>query len=88
MDGLACVLWLALLVLPLAACAATVPLPGCVSRPIEPGDRIGYFLITKWAESEEVVYPWDQDCAKQVHGDPFEWRTPCSACMTPRGPAM
>ena len=66
MKGLVRLGQLVLLVLLLASCAAAVPLPDGANKPIEPGDKIGNFLITKGAEGEDIVYPWDSDCAKQA----------------------
>ena len=60
MKGLVRLGQLVLLVLLLASCAAAVPLPDGANKPIEPGDKIGNFLITKGSEGEDIVYLWDQ----------------------------
>jgi hypothetical protein len=65
MKGLLRVVPLTFLALLLASCIAAAPLPSVNNKPIEPGDKIGDFLVTK-GEGEGIVYPWDQDCTKQA----------------------
>jgi len=46
----------------LGACAKATPQP--IDEMINPGDKIGDFLITT-GEEGDVIYTWDLDCVKQ-----------------------
>jgi hypothetical protein len=52
-------------VLLLVSCASAAPLPAGAGKPIEPGDRIGDFTVTK-GDGEGILYRWNGDCSEQT----------------------
>jgi hypothetical protein len=48
----------------LASCASSSSTPTTAIEMINPGDKIGDFLITT-GEEGDITYSWDLDCVKQ-----------------------
>ncbi len=66
-----------LLAIILGACATATPTTAVTPTTaalINPGDKVGDFLVTK-GEEGDVTYTWDLDCVKQPGGEIYTCKT-------------
>jgi hypothetical protein len=57
----------------LGACVKATP--QSIHKMINPGDKIGDFLITTGNE-DDAIYSWDLDCVKQGEGENYSCKAP------------
>jgi hypothetical protein len=65
MNGLVRLAVLLLVVVLSVSCVPAASVPADASKPIEPGDKIGNFTVTK-GEGEDIVYRWNGTCTEQT----------------------